>query len=268
MQAGRTEAAIGDVHGCSDQLRAVVHAIDRLAPGAHLTFLGDLIDRGPDSFGALRFAVGEVIARGQQATLLPGNHEQMLLGALQHPWSNCLATFRVNGGGWLAQHWAGHSPGQDVLPALLGLPGAATLTQDGALLSGQQARRPRLHRRSGNVVFVHAGVDPSVSDIERWIEAADPTDEGYGYHPLWIRDEFLNHKGPLSGGLFVVHGHTPEHLTRRADRTHAAPGDHRHDGWRLGLDGGSYSTGIVSAAILQNGRYRTISARASAGYME
>ncbi len=130
------------------------------------------------------------------------------------------------------------------------------LTQDGAML-GEGDAAPVLHRRVGNVVLVHAGVQPQAAEPETWIETSDPMgiDDD---HPLWIRAPFLGHRGAFGDGLFVVHGHTPEHRTVRHDGSRAAPDEHRHDGWRLGLDGGSSVTGIVSAAILRDGCYRVV----------
>lgn len=77
--SGRT-IAIGDVHGCSRALQAIVEAI---APQPHdqIVVLGDFIDRGPDTRGV----IDELLAlrsRCQLVTLL-GNHEEMLLAACQ-----------------------------------------------------------------------------------------------------------------------------------------------------------------------------------------
>lgn len=77
--AGRT-IAIGDIHGCSVPLRALLAAID---PGEQdtLVTLGDYVDRGPDSRGVLDLLVG-LLDRCQLIPLL-GNHELMLLQSLQ-----------------------------------------------------------------------------------------------------------------------------------------------------------------------------------------
>ena len=77
--------AIGDVHGCSAALAAVVRAIDPTTLDT-LVFLGDYIDRGPDSRGVLE----QVIALAGRSTVVPllGNHEEMLLAALEGQ-SNC-----------------------------------------------------------------------------------------------------------------------------------------------------------------------------------
>ena len=77
--AGRT-IAIGDIHGCRAALAALVEVI-RPSSGDTLVFLGDYIDRGPDSRGVL----DRIIALREQCSVIPllGNHEEMLLAAVQ-----------------------------------------------------------------------------------------------------------------------------------------------------------------------------------------
>ncbi len=273
LPRGRSEIVVGDVHGCRAQLEAVLEAARTTAPDAHLTLLGDLADRGPDSVGTIRAAsdaIDEWRGRGLDATLLPGNHEQMLLGTVLDTQSHHGGILLRNGGEWLydlcVQAGQGRFQGRFDPPtvrarlqAALGERTWAMLTQDGAML-GEGDAAPVLHRRVGNVILVHGGVHPGAAEPETWIETADPMglDDD---HPLWIREPFLEHQGAFGDGLFVVHGHTPEHRSTRQDGSRAAPGEHRHDDWRLGLDGGSATTGIVSAAILQDGRYRVLICR-------
>jgi serine/threonine protein phosphatase 1 len=68
--------AIGDIHGCSAALAAVIDAIEP-GPEDVLVTLGDYIDRGPDSRGVL----DRLIELSHQCRLIPllGNHDQMLL---------------------------------------------------------------------------------------------------------------------------------------------------------------------------------------------
>jgi serine/threonine protein phosphatase 1 len=77
--AGRT-IAIGDIHGCSLALSALIEAI-RPEAGDTLVTLGDYINRGKDSPGVLT----RLIALGQRCHLVPllGNHEEILLSALK-----------------------------------------------------------------------------------------------------------------------------------------------------------------------------------------
>lgn len=66
-------AVIGDVHGCLDELRLLWSRLD-LKQETRIVFLGDLIDRGPDSVGVLEF-IEEQSTRFPYLTLLMGNHE-------------------------------------------------------------------------------------------------------------------------------------------------------------------------------------------------
>ncbi|SDT68219.1 polynucleotide kinase-phosphatase [Jiangella sp. DSM 45060] len=85
---------IGDVHGCRAELEALLdrlgyalvrdddgRAVDAVHPeGRRVVFLGDLVDRGPDSPGVLRLAMGMTAAG--HALAVPGNHEHKLIRAL------------------------------------------------------------------------------------------------------------------------------------------------------------------------------------------
>lgn len=72
--------AIGDIHGCSTALNALLRAID-LNEGDRLVTLGDYVDRGPDTRGVIDTLLG-LEAEGRLIPLL-GNHEEMMLGALR-----------------------------------------------------------------------------------------------------------------------------------------------------------------------------------------
>ena len=77
--------AIGDVHGRADLLHELLLKIedDSLARGAadtHIIFLGDLMDRGPDSAGVIETAMA-LRAAGRKVRFLMGNHEEVFLRA-------------------------------------------------------------------------------------------------------------------------------------------------------------------------------------------
>jgi len=83
--------AIGDIHGCSKALRAIIDVIQPTTEDT-LVLLGDYVDRGPDSRGVVDFIL-ELEHRCRVVPLL-GNHELMLLDALQYPrilapWLEC-----------------------------------------------------------------------------------------------------------------------------------------------------------------------------------
>lgn len=79
MNQGRI-IAVGDIHGCSVALATMIEAIQP-TPLNTLVFLGDFIDRGPDSRGVLKQVVA--LADQCQFVSLPGNHEEMLLAVLE-----------------------------------------------------------------------------------------------------------------------------------------------------------------------------------------
>src|SRR3989442_8217706 len=114
--------AVGDIHGCLDKLRRLVsacdaHAGDRLA---RYVFLGDYIDRGPDSRGVVEFLIEWQRARPGTVVCLMGNHEQMALAAHESDraaplWlaNSGASTLRSYGGGRLAPappDWLGAPP--------------------------------------------------------------------------------------------------------------------------------------------------------------
>lgn len=85
---------IGDVHGCLDELVLLLEklgyelvrdrqgrAVDAVHPQRRAVFVGDLVDRGPDSPGVLRLVMG--MAAAGHALAVPGNHEDKLVRALR-----------------------------------------------------------------------------------------------------------------------------------------------------------------------------------------
>jgi bis(5'-nucleosyl)-tetraphosphatase (symmetrical) len=67
--------AIGDIQGCCDELKALLERCDYSADRDQLWFVGDLVNRGPQSLETLRF----VRALGANATVVLGNHDLHLL---------------------------------------------------------------------------------------------------------------------------------------------------------------------------------------------
>ena len=113
--------------------------------------------------------------------------------------------------------------------------------------------------RSGQVLFVHAGVNPQV-ELEAFLAAPwniplAKLDEDR--HWAWVRRPFLDHRPGPEGfsGFFVVHGHTPNDARR--DASHAD----QIAGFRLNLDAGSAMTGVAKMAIIRGRAARRWSAR-------
>ena len=85
--AGETEIfAIGDIHGRSDLIGALIDEAARepkLVETRVIVLLGDLVDRGPDSLGAIDLAIGaKARVDADEAIALMGNHEAMMRLAL------------------------------------------------------------------------------------------------------------------------------------------------------------------------------------------
>ena len=259
LAAGAQEFAIGDVHGHAGHLAALLDAMDGQArAGSHLTLLGDLIDRGPHSLPALRLAADPTNTPAIEGrSVLLGNHEMLMLMALSdRPDAADLAELWLSNGGWTTLGEAGLSGHrlarrhEDSAARFRAAVGSDTMSmvEDATTLL----------RTSGNLVFVHAGIDPDATLAEALgkprLDASDPS------HPAWIRSRFLQHEHPFEGNRIVVHGHTPEMRVLESKGREPVPGWHRLDGWRLGIDGGSYGTGIVAGAEFQAGRYRVFTA--------
>jgi serine/threonine protein phosphatase 1 len=170
--------AVGDVHGSLDLLKALVEACRQHADARDMrfVFLGDYIDRGPDSAGVVRYMMRLQDELQDRLIALRGNHEAFVLGLLDGV---------VPVGIWLRNG------------------GVETLASYGVREAGELPRAHlewmrslRLSYDDGRRFFVHAGIQPG--------EPLDAQDE---QALLWIREPFLSDGRDY--GRLVVHGHTP-----------------------------------------------------------
>ncbi|MBX3044790.1 MAG: serine/threonine protein phosphatase [Candidatus Kapabacteria bacterium] len=86
---------IGDVHGCSQTLRGLISTFDELVADDKIIFIGDLIDRGPDSMSVLD-QILELKDKGIEVIIIRGNHEQMMLDSINN--SKSMKLWFRNGG--------------------------------------------------------------------------------------------------------------------------------------------------------------------------
>src|SRR5260370_13880264 len=95
--------AIGDIHGCPDELAAILKAI---APGAGDTvvFVGDYVDRGPSARDVIELALDLERVGHAECVFLKGNHEDMMMSFLGMP-GNYGESFLFNGGIPTAAHY-------------------------------------------------------------------------------------------------------------------------------------------------------------------
>jgi serine/threonine protein phosphatase 1 len=256
--------AIGDIHGRSDLLAALIDEAARepkLREKRAIVFLGDLVDRGPDSLGAIDLAIGAKARIGaDEAIALMGNHETMMRLALdpETPWDDAIDAFDTwigNGGDRTVAEFLKTEEPPDDLDQMLA---HARASLPPRVLAWLSSLRPSW--RSGQVLFVHAGVNPHV-ELETFLAAPwntplDQLDEDR--HWAWVRRPFLEHRPAMDGfgGFFVVHGHTPNDARRGAS--------HRDQiaGFRLNLDAGSAMTGIAKMAVIRGREAEVVSARA------
>jgi serine/threonine protein phosphatase 1 len=232
---GRVGYAVGDIHGRADLLAVMLERLEREHPTPDpaappiVVFLGDYVDRGPDSRRVIDMLL-EPRPRGFERRFLIGNHESMLLAFLEDP---------VEHRHWLTQGGMATlgSYGVPVPPAVAN---RAVLTEAGEIF---RQNLPRTHLNFlhslerfvvlGDYAMVHAGVDPGK-------RLDSQTDKDL----LWIRKKFL--LGRRRFDYMVVHGHTPIDAPYKDDR-------------RIGVDTGAYASGRLTAVKLHGAETEFIS---------
>jgi serine/threonine protein phosphatase 1 len=170
--------AIGDIHGCYDQLIDLLTRIPIDWDKDQLVFMGDYIDRGPKSFEVVEYLTS-LRTKHPGIVFLKGNHEQMLSDYLS---GKDRVTYLYNGG-------------QQTLESYLRnvSPRATSVIPDHHL---QFFESLLLFHETDSYIFVHAGLRQNVP-----LAKQDPQDL------LWIRDKFV--ATTYSFGKRVVFGHTP-----------------------------------------------------------
>jgi serine/threonine protein phosphatase 1 len=231
--------AIGDVHGRLDLLRDLMSRIaldnaQRPVAKTYVVFLGDLIDRGPDSRGVIDYLISDPISFGRPV-FLKGNHEEFFLRILageddtipdwlSYGGYECCDSYGL-GEGWIL----------NVSPAKV---------QERLRSSVPDSHRRFLEGMAdsfqfGDYLFVHAGIRPGVP-----IEAQSSKDL------RWIREGFLEDR--TDHGVMVVHGHT---IVEAAE-------EHPN---RIALDTGAYRSGVLTALGIEGKDRWFLTAREPAG---
>jgi len=173
---GEKYIAIGDIHGCARSLRALLQKIRPHRDRTHV-FVGDYIDRGPDSKGVVEIVMD--FARDHDCVFLRGNHEKMLLDAIQ---SDKHTFWMINGGLETLESYGVDTPAE--IP--------------------EEHRRffadTRLWYDTPEYLFIHAGLDPGRTIRE---QLSSPDAE---HAALWERSHV---NGPVEWEKPVIFGHTP-----------------------------------------------------------
>lgn len=228
--------AIGDVHGYLKLLQQLYTAITNdvlVNPVAdhRIIFLGDYVDRGPDSAGCVEYLI-KLMADNPRIICLKGNHEDKLQNFLNDPVKFATSFFTYGGVETSASYGvdiAGFSGDEEEIVRI------------GAEL---KEKIPTQHHSYyselvttvsfGDYLFTHAGVRPGVA-----------LDQQTHDDLIWIRSEFIEHAGHYE--KVIVHGHTPAYPMEILPN-------------RINVDTHAYETGVLSCLVLQGKDYRVIEA--------
>ena len=231
LPPGQRVYAIGDIHGRADLLDQLTTAIldDSRAWRAEgntitVVYLGDYVDRGPDSKSVIERLLAP--PADFHAVFLLGNHDKVLLDFLQEP--GLFRSWREFGARETLLSYG-------VVPPLF--------DRDEVYIEARDAfaeALPRTHLQFfkglhlsaeiGEYYFVHAGVRPGTGLDDQTVEDR-----------LWIRGEFLSSTADF--GAVIVHGHTPTELPVVRPN-------------RIGVDTGACMTGCLTAVVLEGDGYR------------
>ncbi len=227
--AGERIYVVGDIHGRSDLLSRIHEAIrvdiaERGAPPKRtVVYLGDYVDRGPNSREVIDMLIDAPIA-GARSIHLKGNHEDMMLRFIRG--DNVPHWLHNGGDATLASYGVvvtGMMPDTVAIERLRRLLYAAVPAAHLAFLE-----KLELFHVAGDYAFVHAGIRPGVP-----LEAQRAADL------LWIRDPFLTAKNHFD--KCVVHGHTISTAPEvRANR--------------IGIDTGAFFSGRLTCLVLEDDR--------------
>jgi len=230
-EADRTLYAVGDIHGRADLLAALEKLIvgdweHRGRKDSLLIFLGDYVDRGPQSFQVIE----RLIAGFPMPSVhLRGNHEQVLLDFLDDPELGDL--WRRNGG---METMASY--GVDISEVAVGR-GFERASRDlraclpAAHLDFLNGLKTSL--TIGRYFFCHAGVRPGV-----------PLDAQVAEDLMWIREPFIVSQADF--GKIVVHGHTPVEMPELLPN-------------RIDIDTGAYLTGKLTCLVIDGAATKFLS---------
>ncbi|MBY3155330.1 hypothetical protein HFO56_23690 [Rhizobium laguerreae] len=189
---------IADTHGESALLMKLLSFLQRHArtrgAQARYTFLGDLVDRGPDSKGCVELAI-RTIERHEGSVLLLGNHEYMMLDALDSNGKSELSgSWAINGGMDTVESYMGKLDIHGLFPALK--------TTYKHHIDAMRSASLSVERHG--LIAVHAGVDPHMEfacqgvEILSGIRDMKPGSD--------FRERFLDNVNGQARP--VIHGHT------------------------------------------------------------
>ncbi|TNE36532.1 MAG: serine/threonine protein phosphatase [Alphaproteobacteria bacterium] len=231
--------AVGDIHGELELLEMMLTAVraDADRVGAHnpeIVFVGDYVDRGPDSNGVIERLMRPI--DGFVVTCLFGNHEQLFLDFIhEEDPDHSIMYLRQNAGG--SETLASY--GVDMVQlerAVNHRESYGSLLQDIPERHIDWITQLPYSYETAEYYFVHAGILPGV-----------PLADQEPYEQIWIRNRFLD--DPRDHGKLIVHGHTP-----------VRGGEILHN--RINVDAGACYFGTLQAVALGEDKPRFLSVNA------
>ena len=235
MKPDRPFYVIGDVHGCVEPMQAALSRVDDDIEALEiddptLVFLGDYVDRGPNSAEVLEQLMQLSLSDPEAVVCLMGNHERMMLDFLDAPLKAGPRWLKFGGIETLESYGItavdAEASQEELYEACEELWDAMPEGMDMWL------RNLPLRWTSGNLHCVHAALDP-----ER------PVHQQSQEVMLWGCETFMS--TPRADGNWVVHGHT---VVDKPVWEHS----------RVSLDTGCYFTGELTAAAFTNNTCRIV----------
>lgn len=277
-----TVCAIGDIHGNFHLMYDMVTKLGKDYFNSRLIFLGDLISRGPDSASCLLLAWHMAFENPhpfKKVEIILGNHEHGFFLPLVSDKYNFLAPFwasKENSNHWMSSIWSVENKDKTYREIFISV---LQKSEYGLFLGPEKcvelldkwieyAFVPFMHgipkfinspifKKSGNVIFVHAGLNVTKSDLLKKFQRyniLNHTTKDFKSSPIWMKKVFFDglkthiptHKGKQ---MFIVHGHVIEKKRLKNGWIDMKPVGHR-----IGLDSGAYDTGILTAGIFSTGK--------------
>ena len=173
--------AIGDIHGC---LHPLINLLGKLPPDEELVFLGDYVDRGPNSAQVVDYLLK--LSNQRSCHFVKGNHEAMLDAATRD--ESVIASWLMNGG-------------------IATLRSYGTEAKDWLKAPERRSHFKNFweffdnllpYHEDEHAIYVHAGIDVDISQMEN----QDPS------VLMWVRDAFIKRAAEWEGKQ-VIFGHTP-----------------------------------------------------------
>lgn len=231
--------AIGDVHGYTQPLHQLLRQLkERAAPGDTLVFVGDYVDRGPDSRGVIDTVI-ELANGGWNGPVIPlrGNHEELMTDALSKRPRYGLDSWLTMGGYETVCSYTGGEVSKKWFTSVPKL--------HAEFLVGLRSWWEDEH-----AFYVHAGLQPGAHPEELDDDVL-----------LWAREEFI--KSEYAWEKVVVFGHTPQYEppTTTVIDLEKLPWRPLNRPEKIGIDTGVAYGGLLTAVILPEREFVSVRAR-------